>query len=169
LDVCTSLPTPPHLSSTVTKSSENSTKKTWYLSPSPSTHMDDMALCYRHSSPPHTTHDKNPGAPTTPIKNTIDQTQTLCTNAHPNHHAHSESSHLPTSYGHNPPHQHDGRSLETLIPCPHQVYTHSNSLDSAYLKHTAHYYVTPPVHSDFIRQSLHLTYTHTSLWKIHTP
>ena len=82
---------------------------------------------------------------------------------------HSESSHLPTSYGHSLPHQQDGRSLETPMPHPHQVYTHSNSLESAYLKHTAHYYVTPPVRSNFIRQPLHLTYTHTSLWKIHTP
>ena len=169
LDVCTNPQTPLHLSSTVMKSSENYTEKTWSLSPSPSTPMDDLAQCSRLSSPPHTTHVKNLGALTTPIKNIIDPTQTSCTNAHPNHHAHSESSHPPTSYGHNPPHQHDERSLETLIPHPHQVYTPSNSLVSAYRKHTAYYYVTPPVRSNFIQRHLHLTYTHTSLWKIHTP
>jgi hypothetical protein len=169
LDVCTNPQTPLHPSSMVMKSSENYTKKTWSLSPSPSTPMDDLAQCSRLSSPPHTTHVKNLGALTTPIINIIDPTQTSCTNVHPNHHAHSESSHPPTSYGHNPPHQHNERSLEILIPHPHQVYTPSNSLDSAFLKHTAHYYVTPPVHSNFIRQPVHLTYTHTSLWKIHTP
>jgi hypothetical protein len=169
LDVCTNPQTPLHLSSTVMKSSENYTEKTWSLSPSPLTPMDDLAQCSRLSSPLHTTHVKNLGTPTTPIKNIIDQTQTSCTNGHSNHHALLESSHPPTSYGHNPPHQHDERSLETLIPHPHQVYTPSNSLDSAYLKHTAHYYVTPPVRSNFIQLHLHLIYTHTSLWKIHTP
>jgi hypothetical protein len=128
-----------------------------------------LAQCSRLSSPPHTTHIKNLGAPTTPIKNIIDQAQTSCTNAHPNHHAHSESSHPPTSYGHNPPHQHDERSLETLIPHPHQVYTPSNSLDSAYLKHTAHYYVTPPVRSNFIQRHLHLTYSYLTLEDTYVP
>jgi hypothetical protein len=39
----------------------------------------------------------------------------------------------------------------------------------AYLKHTAHYYVTLPVRSNSIPQPPHLTFTHSSLWKIHTP
>jgi hypothetical protein len=86
---------------------------------------------------------------------------------HPNHHAHSESSHPPTSYGHNPPHQHDERSLETLIPHPYQVYTPSNSLDSAYRKHTAYYYVTPPVRSNFIQRHLHLTYLFIGKYNTH--
>jgi hypothetical protein len=51
----------------------------------------------------------------------------------------------------------------------HQASILSNSSDSAYLKHTAHYYVTLPVRSNFIPQPSHMTYTLTSLWKIHTP
>ncbi len=76
---------------------------------------------------------------------------------------HSESSHLLTSYGHN--WTFFGNSYTSPTPSIHTL----QPLDSAYLKHTAHYYVTPPVRSNFIRQPLHLTYTHTSLWKIHTP
>jgi hypothetical protein len=40
---------------------------------------------------------------------------------------------------------------------PHQVYILSNSSDSAYLRHTAHYNVMLPARSNFIPQPLHLT------------
>jgi hypothetical protein len=85
------------------------------------------------------------------------------------HHAHSGSSHPPTSDGHNPHHQHAGHSLITHTQHPHQASILSNSSDLAYPKHTAHYYVTPPVRSNSIPQPLHLTFTHSSLWKIHPP
>jgi hypothetical protein len=169
LDICTRLPPPIHHSSTVMRSSANSTARTWYLSLSPLTPGHDLARCYSHSSPPPTIHTKNLGAPH--ILTTIinDLPPTLCTNAPPNHHAQSGSSHPPTSNGHNLHHQHAGHSLVTPTQHPHQASILSNSSDLAYLKHTAHYYVTPPIRSNFIPQPPHLTYTLSSLWKIHTP
>jgi hypothetical protein len=117
---------------------------------------------------PPTIHAKNLGAPHTLTTNITDPTPTSCTNAPHNHHAHSESSHLPTSDGHNPHHQHAGHSLVTHTQHPHQASILSNSSDLAYLKHTAHYYVTLPVRFNSIPQPPHLTFTHSSLWKIHT-
>jgi hypothetical protein len=43
---------------------------------------------------------KNPGAPHTLTTNITDPMPTSCTNAYPNHHAHSGSSYPPTSDGH---------------------------------------------------------------------
>jgi hypothetical protein len=77
----------------VMRSSANSTAKTWYLSLSPLTPGHNLARCYSHSSPPHTIHVKNLGAPHTLTTDIIDPTPTSCTNAPPNHHAHSGSSH----------------------------------------------------------------------------
>jgi hypothetical protein len=169
LDVCTSPPPPVHHSSTVMRSSANSTTKTWYLSLSPLTPGHDLAQCYSHSSPPPTIHVKNLGASHILTTNIIDPMPTSCTNAPPNHHAHSGSSHPPTSDGLNLHYQHDGHSLVTHTQHLHQASILSNSSDSAYLKHTAHYYVTLPVRSNFIPQTSHLTFTLYSLWKIHTP
>jgi len=103
----------------------------------------DLARCYRHSSPPPTTPTKNLGTPhtITITPNISDPMPTSCTNVPPNHHAHSGSSHPPTSDGCNLHHQHDGRSLVTLILHPHQASIPNNSPDLAYLSHTAHYYV----------------------------
>ena len=96
-------------------------------------------------------------------------TPTLCMNTPPDHPAHSGSSHPPTSDGRNLHHQHDGRSLVTLILHPHQASILYNSPDLACLRHVAHYFVMLPVRSNFIPQPLHLTSTLSSLWKIHTP
>jgi hypothetical protein len=169
LDVCTSPPPPIHLSSTVMRSLENSIAKTWYLSLSPLTPGHDLAQCYSHSSPPPTTHAKKIGAPHILTTNITNPTPTSCTNTPHNHHAHLGSSHLPTSDGHNPHHQNARHSLVTHTQHPHQASILSNSSDLAYLKHTAHYYVTLPVRSNSIPQPPHLTFTHSSLWKIHTP
>ncbi len=76
LDVCTNPSPPPHLSSTVMMSSANYTEKTWSSSPSPLTPGHGSVPCYKHSSPPPTTLDKNPGAPHTPTINTTDPTPT---------------------------------------------------------------------------------------------
>jgi hypothetical protein len=92
-----------------------------------------------------------------------------CTNKPPNHHAHLVSSHQPTNIGVNLPHPHATHSLVTYTLHPHQVYIHFNSLDSAFQKHLAHYYAMLPVRSNFLPLPLHSTYTHSSLWKIHTP
>ena len=169
LDVCTSPPPPIHHSSTVMRSSANSTEKIWYSSLSPLTPGHDLVQCYSHSSPPPTIHAKNLGAPHILTTNITDPTPISCTNAPPNHHALLESSHPPTSDGHNPHHQHAEHSSVTPTQHPHQVFILSTSSDLAYLKHTAHYYVTLHVRSNFIPQPPHLTYTLTSLWKIHTP
>ena len=131
----------------------------------------DLARFYRHSSPPPTTPTKNLGTPHT-IKitpNISDPMPTSCTNVSPNHHAHSGSSHPPTSDGCNLHHQQKGRFLVTLILHPHQASIPYNSSDLAYLSHTAHYYVMWLVRSNFIPQPPHLTSTLSSLWKIHTP
>ena len=136
------------------ESSANSTVKTWSLSLSPLTPGHGLAQCYMHSLPPPTIHAKNLGAPHTLTPNITDPTPTSCTNGPPNHHAHSGSSNLSTSDGCNLHHQHDGRYLATPTLHPHQVYILSNSLDSAYLRHTAHYYEMLPVCSNFITQDL---------------
>ena len=47
------------------------------------------------------------------------------------------------------------RTFFTSTLHPHQVSILSNSSDSAYLRHTAHYYVMLPVRSTFIPQPLH--------------
>ena len=112
---------------------------------------------------------KNLGVPHTLTPKISNPTPTLCTNAPPNHHAHLGYSHLPTSDGHNMHHLHNGHSLVTLLPHPLQASIIYNSLDLAYLRHEAHYYVMRPVGSNFIPQPPHLTSTPTSLWKIHTP
>ena len=105
LDVCTSPPPPPiHLSSSVMRSSANSTEKTWYSFLSPLTPGHSLAQCYRHSSSPPTTPAKNRGAPHTLTPNITNPMPTSCTNVPPNHHAHLGSSHPPTSDGHNPHH-----------------------------------------------------------------
>jgi hypothetical protein len=154
-----------------TTNAANSTGKTWSLSLSPLTPGHNLVQCYyRHSSPPPTIPAKNPVAPLTPTANITEPMPTSCTNTPPNHHAHLGFSHQPTSDGRsNLPRQHDGRSLATPTPHPNQVYILSNSSDSAYLMHTAHYYVMLPVHSNFIPQPLHFTFILSSLWKIHTP
>jgi hypothetical protein len=62
--------------------------------------------------------------------------------------------------------------LWQLLHRIHTKFTYSpisNSSDSAYLRHTAHYYVILPLRSNFIPQPPHLTSTRSSLWKIHTP
>ena len=159
LDVCTSPPPPPHLSSTVMTSSASSTKKTWSLSLSPLTPGYGLVPCYRYSSPPPTIPTKNPRPPHTPPINITDPMPTSCMNAPPNHHAHLGSSHQPTFFGNNLPRQHAGRSLATPTLHPHQVYTHFNSSDSAFLRHTAHSYVTLPLCSNFIPLPLHLNST----------
>jgi hypothetical protein len=100
-------------------------------------------------------HVKNLGASHILTTNIIDPTPTSCTNATPNNHAHSGSSHPPTSDGHNLHYQHTGHSLVTHTQHLHQASILSNSSDSAYLKHTAHYYVTLPVRSNFIPQPPH--------------
>jgi len=169
LDVCTSPPHQIHLSSTVMRSSANSIEKTWYSFLSPLTHGHDLAQSYRHSSPPSTTPANNIGAPHTLTPNITNPMPTSCTNSPPNHHAHSGTSHLPTSDGCNLHHQHDGHSLVILILHPHQASILYNSSDLAYQRHTAHYYVMLLVHSNFIPQPPHLTSTLSSLWKIHTP
>ena len=171
MDIHTSPPHPTHPSSMVMRSSENSIKKTWYSFLSPLTPEHDLARCYRHdSSPPPTTTAKNLGVPHTLTPNISDPMPTLCTNVPPNHHAHSGYySHPPTSDGRNLHHLHNRHSLVTLIPHPLQASILYNSLDLAYLRHTAHYYVMRPVRSNFIPQPPHLTSTLTSLWKIHTP
>jgi hypothetical protein len=168
LDVCTNPPPPIHHSSTVMRSSANSIVKTWYLSLSPLTPGHNLAQCYSHFSPPPTIHAKNLGAHHILTTNIIDPTPTSCKNVPPNRHAHSGSSHPPTSDEHNPHHQHAGHSLVTHTQHPHQVSILSNSSNLAYPKHTAHYYVTPPVRSNSIPQPPHLTFTLSSLWKIHT-
>jgi len=129
LDVCTSPPTPINLSSMVMRSLANSIVKTWYLSLSPLTPGHDLAQCYRHSSPPPTIHIKNLGTHHILTTNITNPTPTSCTNAPLNHHAHSGSSHQPTSNGHNPHHQHTGHSLVIHTQHPHQASILSNSLD----------------------------------------
>jgi len=153
LDVCTSPPPPPHLSSTVMRSSAKSTKKTWSLSFSPLTpgHGLVQCQCSRHSSQPPTIPAKNPGAPRTPTINTTDPMPTSCTSMPPNHHAHSGSSYQPTSNGNNLPRQQAGLSLATPTLPPCQVYIlFSPPSDSAFLRHTAHYYAMLPIRSNFI-------------------
>ena len=108
---------------------------------SPLTPGHDLAQCYRHSSTPPTTPAKILGVPHTLTPNISDPMPTLCTNVPPNHHAHLGYSHLPTSDGCNLHHLHDGHSLVTIIPHPLQASILYNSLDLAYLRHTAHYYV----------------------------
>jgi hypothetical protein len=97
----------------VMRLSANSTAKTWYLSLSPLTPGHNLARCYSHSSPQLTIHAKNLGTPHILTTNITDPMPTSCTNAPPNHHAHSKSSHPPTSGGLNPHHQHAGHSLVT--------------------------------------------------------
>jgi hypothetical protein len=141
LDVCTSPPPPVHHSSTVMRLSANSTAKTWYLSLSPLTPGHNLARCYSHSSPHLTIHAKNLGTPHILTTNITDPMPTSCTNAPPHHHAHSESSHPQTSGELNPHHQHARHSLVTHTQHLHRASILSNSSDTAYLKHTAHYYV----------------------------
>ena len=157
-----------HLSYMVMRSSANSIEKTWNSFLSPLTPGHDLDRCYRHYSPPPTTPVKNLGTPHTLTPNITDPMPTSCMNVPPNHHAHLGSSHSPTSNGRNLHHQQDWRSLVTLILQPHQASIIYNSLDLAYLRHTAHYFVMPPVHSNFIPQPLHLTSTLSSLWKIYS-
>jgi hypothetical protein len=118
----------------------------------------------------HHPRQRNPGAPHTPTLNITTPTQTSCTNKPPSHHAHLVSSHQLTYIGVNPLHQYAKHSLITLTLHPHQVYIHFNfnSLDSAFQKHLACYYAMLPVRSNFFPPPLYLTYTHSSLWKIHT-
>ena len=141
LDVCTSPPHPIHLSSTVMRSSVNSIEETWYSFLSPLTRGHDLARCYRHSSPPPTTPAKNLGAPHTLTPNITDPMPTSCTNAPPNHHAHSGSSHPQISDGCNLHHKHDGRSLVTLILHPHQasILYNSSDISKAYSEHNFHH------------------------------
>ena len=146
-----------------------SNKKAWSLSLSPLTPGHSLAQCYWYSLPPPTIPAKNPGTPHTPTTNITDPMPTSCMNAPPNHHANLGSSYPPTSDGHNLHHHDDRRNLATPTLHPHQVYIPSNSLDSANLRHTAHYYVMLPACSNFIPQPLHLTSTLSSLWNIHTP
>jgi hypothetical protein len=169
LDVHTNPPPPPHPSFTVMTSLAKCIKKTWSSSLSPLTPGHNSDLCYKHSSPPPTIPVRNPGAPPTPTLNITTPMPTSCTNEPPNHHAHLVSSHQPTYVGVNPPHPHAKKSLVTHTLHSHQVYIHFNSLDSAFQKHLAHYYAMLPVRSNFLPLPLHLTYTHSSLWKIHTP
>ncbi len=126
-------------------------------------------LCYKHSSKPPTIPVRNPGAPHTPTLNITAPMPTSCTNEPPNHHAHLVSSHEPTYVGVNPPHPHAKYSLVTHTLHPHQVNIHFNSSDSAFQKHLAHFYAMLPIRCNFLPLPLHLTYTHSSLWKIHTP
>ena len=130
-------------------------QKKWPLSLSPLTPVHGLAQCYRHSLPPPTIPTKNTGTPHTLKTNITDPMPISCTNVPPNHHAHSGSSYPPTSDGCNLHHQHDGRFLATPTLYPHQIYILSNSLNSAYLRHTAHYYVMLPIHSNFIPQPLY--------------
>ncbi len=168
LNVCTNPPPPPPLSSMVMMSLTNCIEKTWSSSPSPLTPGYNLDLCYKHSPPPPTIPIRNPGAPHTPTLNITAPMPTSCTKKPPNHHAQLVSSHQPTYIGVNP-HPHTKYSLVTLTLHPHQVYTHFNSSDSAFSKHLACYYIMPPVCSNFLPPPLHLTYTHSSHWKIHTP
>ena len=144
-------------------------QKTWSSSPSQSTPGHNLVPCYKHSSPPPTIHVRNPGKPHTPTINITNQMPTLCMNAPPNHHAHLGSSFQLTNNGANLPHALAKHSLETPTPHPHQVYLHFNSSDSEFQRRIACYYVMLPVRSNFIPQHLHLTFMHSSLWKIHTP
>ena len=143
LDICTNPPPPIHHSSTVMRSSANSIVKTWYLSlsPLPLTPGHDLAQCYSHSSPPPTIHVKNLGASHILTTNIIDPMPTSCTNAPPNHHAHSGSSHPQISDGCNLHHKHDGRSLVTLILHPHQasILYNSSDISKAYSEHNFHH------------------------------
>ncbi len=125
-------------------------------------------MLLKHSSAPPTILDRNPGAPHTPTINTTDPTPTSCTSVPPNHHAHLGSSYQLTSDGTNLPQPHGKHSMATPTLHPHQAYIHFNSSDSAFQRHTAHYYVMPPVRSDFIPQPLHLTSILSPLRKIHT-
>jgi hypothetical protein len=90
---------------------------------------------------------RNPGAPHTPTLNITAPMPTSRTNEPPNHHAHLVSSHQPTYVGVNLPHPHVKHSLVTHTLHPHQVYIHFNSLDSAFQKHLAHYYLYVPTSS----------------------
>ena len=170
LDVCTSPPPPIHLSSTVMRSSAKSTKKTWYSFLSPLTPGHRLARCYRHSSPPPTTPAKNLGAPHTLTPNITDPKPTSCTNAPPNHHAHSGSSYPPTSDGRNlhHHHQHDRRSLVTPTLHPHQASILYNSSDLAYLRHTTHYYVMLRTRMITLRNlsNRHPNFTTTWTWRM---
>jgi hypothetical protein len=134
------------------------------LSLSPLTPGHDSDLCYKHSSPPPTIPVRIPGAPHTPTLNITAPMPTSCTNEPLNHHAHLVSSHQLTYVGVNLPHPHAKHSLVTHTHHPHQVCIHFNSLDSAFQKHSAHYYAMLPVRSNFLLLPLHLTYTHSSLW-----
>ena len=163
LDVCTHPPPPPHLSSTVMMSLANYTKKRWSSSPSTLTPGHGLVPCYKHSSPPPTIHARNPGAPHTPTINITDAMPTSCTHAPPNHHAPLGSPHQPISDGANLPCPHADHSLATPTLYPHQAYIHFNSLDLAFQRHTAHYYVILSVRSNFIPQPLHLTFILSSL------
>jgi len=163
LDGHTNPPPPPHISSTVMKSFVigKLKKKIWSSSPSP-------LLCYKHSSPPPNIPIRNPGIPHTPTLNITTPTQTSCTSKPPNHHVvHLVSSHQPAYVRVNPPHPHVKDSLVIHTLHPHQAYILFNSLNSAFQKYLACCYSMIPVHSNFFPQSLHLTYTHSSLRKIH--
>ena len=168
LDACTNPPPPPHLSSTLMMSLVNYTKKTGSSSPSPLTHEHGLVPCYKHSSPMPTSVNRNLGAPHTPTINTTDPIPTPCMSAPPNHHAHLGSSYQPTSNGANLPQPHGKHSMATPTLHPNQAYIQFNSLDSAFERHTTHYFVMLPVRSNFIPQPLHLTSILSSLWKIHT-
>jgi hypothetical protein len=164
LDVCTSPPHPIHLSSTVMRSSANSTTKTWYSFLSPLTPGHGLARWYRHSLPP----------PITPAKN-------LWCTTHTNSKYHQPSANLMYECVSQPPCQLrilisvDIRWTKSASPT-RRTYTAPtpslhlyNSSDLANLRHTAHYYVMLLVRSHFIPQAPHLTSTLSSLWKIHTP
>ncbi len=139
LDVRTSPPPPPHLSSTVMTSSVNSTKKTWSLSISPLTPGHGLVPCYRHSSPPPTIPPKKPGTPHTPTINITNLMPTSCTNTNAphNHHAHLGSSHQPTSNGNKLPCQHGcrkffGNSYTAPTPSLHTLQLLGLSISKTY-------------------------------------
>jgi hypothetical protein len=165
LDIHTNSPPHPHLSSTVMMILANYIKKTWSSSPSPLAPGPghSLDLCYKHSSPPPTIPVRNPGAPHTPRLHITAPTPTSCTNKPPNHHAHSVSSHQPTYVRVNLPHPHAEHSLVTPTLYPYQVYIHLNFSDSAFQKHSAHYYAMLPVCSNFLPPPLHSTYLYSFL------
>ncbi len=93
--------------------------------------------------------------------------QHLYTNGHQHHPVPLKSSPTLTFMGliHNQPHTE--HSLATLTQPQLLVYTQSNLWDSASPKPLAHFCAQQPVHSHF-PYTQHFTYTHSSLWKIHT-
>ena len=85
---------------------------------------------------------------------------TSCMNTPPNHHAHLGSSLQLTPDG-------DGANLPRPLASPNILWkllhrTHAkstytpNSLDSAFQRHVAHYYVMLPVRSNFIPQHTYI-------------